>query len=270
LIIAELDRRAAAGRRQPRAVIAVHILGMPARLDELAAACARHGVVLIEDAAEALGARYTQGPFAGKSVGTIGRIGAYSFNGNKIITSGGGGMITTADPDLAKRARHLTTQARLPGAEYRHDEVGYNYRLTNIAAALGLAQLEQLDDFLACKRAIADRYDDAFVDLPGFSRPQRVAWGESSHWLYAITVDDQRAGINREALATILSERSIDSRPIWTPLHLQAPYNQASRLGGAVAERLFRGGLCLPSSSGLTVAEQDRVIAAVRASTKGL
>jgi dTDP-4-amino-4,6-dideoxygalactose transaminase len=270
LIVTELDRRAAAGRRQPRAVIAVHILGMPARLDELAEACARHGVTLIEDAAEALGAHYTQGPFAGKSVGTVGHIGAFSFNGNKIITAGGGGMVTTNDPALARRAKHLSTQARLPGAEYRHDEVGYNYRLTNIAAALGLAQLEQLDEFLACKRAIADRYDDAFVDLPGFSRPQRVAWGESSHWLYAVSIDETLTGINREALATTLSERGIDSRPIWTPLHLQAPYNQAPRLGGSVSERLFRGGLCFPSSVGLTVAEQDRVIAAVRTSTRGL
>ncbi len=260
LVAAELERRARAGLRQPKAVIAVHVLGQPARLDELAGVCQRHGVFLIEDAAEALGARYRAGRFEGKQVGTVGPVGCYSFNGNKIITAGGGGMLATDDEGLARRARHLSTQARLPQLEYHHDEVGYNYRLTNVAAALGLSQLEQLDAFLAAKRAIAARYDAAFSGAVGVAPPPRTPWADSSHWLYTVTVE---AGGGRQALHEALRGRGIDSRPLWTPLHLQRPYAGAPRLGGAVSERLFARALSLPCSVGLGEAEQAEVIAAV-------
>jgi dTDP-4-amino-4,6-dideoxygalactose transaminase len=265
LIIAELQRRAAIGLPQPRAIIAVHILGQPARLDDLAEACRRHGVVLIEDAAEALGARYRTGAFAGRAVGTVGTVGCFSFNGNKIITSGGGGMITCDDEVLARRARHLSTQARVPGAEYRHDDVGYNYRLTNLAAALGLAQLEMLDEFLQRKRDIAARYRKGFAGSAITVMPAASAdaWSVSSNWLNGIAVDSRVTGIDRHAVFEHLRARGIDSRPIWTPLHLQTPYLSAPRLGGQVAEKIFAEGLCLPSSVGLTAAAQDRVIAAV-------
>ncbi|MEO8501101.1 MAG: DegT/DnrJ/EryC1/StrS family aminotransferase, partial [Vicinamibacteria bacterium] len=167
LVSEELDRRARLGLRQPRAVEIVHLLGQPARIEELVESCERHGVTLIEDASEALGATYETGRFEGKQVGAIGRIGCFSFNGNKLLTSGGGGMITTDDPELARRAKHLTTQARLPGLEYRHDEVGYNYRLSNLAAALGLAQLEKCHDLLRRKRSNAAYYDEKLRDLDG-------------------------------------------------------------------------------------------------------
>jgi dTDP-4-amino-4,6-dideoxygalactose transaminase len=264
-VIEELERRARAGQRQPRAIIAVHILGQPAYMAPLVEACQRHGVMLIEDAAEALGASYTAGPLGGKQVGAVGTLGCFSFNGNKIITAGGGGMITTDDPALARRARHLTTQARLPGAEYRHDEVGYNYRLTNLAAALGLAQLEQLDDFLARKQALAARYAAAFADRPGFTPPTPVPGAQPSHWLNAVAIDPARAGMDRTEAAQRLAAHHVESRPVWTPLHLQTPYRDAPRLGGTVAEQIFAQGLCLPSSVGLSPAAQDRVLASLLA-----
>ena len=173
LVAAELDRRAAAGEPQPAAVEVVHVLGQPADLAPILDACARHGVPVVEDAAESLGAGWSAGPVAGRQTGAVGRVGAYSFNGNKIATTGGGGMVVTDDPDLAARARHLTTQAKVPDVGYLHDEVGYNYRLTNVAAALGLAQLERLDEFVDRKRAIAARYDEA-IRGTGLVAPPRV------------------------------------------------------------------------------------------------
>jgi dTDP-4-amino-4,6-dideoxygalactose transaminase len=263
-IVAELDRRAAQGLAMPKAVEVVHILGHPVDLAPIAAACEKHGIPIIEDAAEALGARYASGPFAGKHVGTIGKVGCYSFNGNKIITTGGGGMITTDDPVLAKRAKHLTMQARLPGAEYRHDEVGYNYRLTNLAAALGVAQLEQLPAFLAKKKAIADRYDSALGDLVGYGRPPRASWAVPSFWLYTCRLAPS-FGVDRSALMRHLDAAKIQARPIWTPLHLMPMYAESERLGGEVAERLFAECLSLPCSASLTEEAQGRVIDAVRA-----
>jgi dTDP-4-amino-4,6-dideoxygalactose transaminase len=263
LVADELDRRARRGQKQPRAVEAVHILGHPADLEPLVAACERHGVILIEDAAEALGARYESGRLAGRHVGTIGRIGCFSFNGNKIVTTGGGGMIVTDDEGLARRAKHLTTQARLPGAEYRHDEVGYNYRLTNLAAALGVAQLEQLPAFLDKKRAIADGYDDALRSRRGLVLPPRASWASSSHWLYTVGVEPDAFGCDRRVLSERLGARGIQSRPIWSPLHTMRVYEDAPRLGGGVAERLHARGLSLPCSVDLDTEQQARVIQAV-------
>jgi dTDP-4-amino-4,6-dideoxygalactose transaminase len=263
LVIEELDRRARTGLRQPKAVEVVHILGQPARIDELIEACRRHGVALVEDAAEALGARYTTGRFSERNVGTLGEIGCFSFNGNKMITCGGGGMITTNDEGLARRARHLTTQAKLPGVEYHHDEVGYNYRLTNIAGALGLAQLEQLPEFMRKKRAIASRYDAGLAHHPGITLPPRPSWSSPSFWLYTIGVDSETFGMNRSALLDRFLERGIQTRPIWTPLHLMSLYKSAPRLGGEVAEELFSRALSLPSSVDLTPQQQDQVIGVI-------
>jgi dTDP-4-amino-4,6-dideoxygalactose transaminase len=261
-IVAELDRRKREGLAMPKAVEVVHILGHPADLAPIAEACAKYGIFLIEDAAEALGARYRTGSLAGQHVGTIGQVGCYSFNGNKIITTGGGGMLTTDDPALAKRAKHLTTQARLPGAEYRHDEVGYNYRLTNVAAAMGVAQLEQLPAFLAKKKAIADRYDEALAKIDGLSAPPRAAFAEPSHWLYTCRVSPD-AGFTRQELMAYLDSVKIQARPVWTPLHFQPMYAECPRLGGEVAETLFAEGLSLPCSVSLTEDAQNRVIAAI-------
>jgi aminotransferase in exopolysaccharide biosynthesis len=263
LVVDELDRRAAAGRRQPKAVLAAHVVGLPAQLAPIVQACQRHGVLLIEDAAEALGASYEPSTLAGRQVGTVGLLGCFSFNGNKIITTGGGGMITTDDARLAERAKHLTTQAKLPGPEYLHDMVGYNYRLTNLAASLGLAQLERLDEFVARKRTIADRYDAALREVPGITVPPRPAWARPTVWLYSILIDPAVARVDRTQLARHLEAEGIQSRPVWAPLHLMPFYGECPRLGGATAERIFRTGLSLPCSTGLTNADQDRVIEAV-------
>jgi dTDP-4-amino-4,6-dideoxygalactose transaminase len=263
LVADELDRRAQARAPLPSAVEVVHVLGHPAQLEPIAAACARHGVPIIEDASEALGARWATGRFSGRHVGTVGTIGCYSFNGNKIITTGGGGMITTDDEALARRAKHLTTQARVPGPEYRHDEVGYNYRLTNLAAALGVAQLEQLDQFIARKREIAGRYDAAFADIPGIQCPPRHPGMASTVWLYSILVDAARFGCTRQQLFEQLGRAGIQSRPIWSPLHTMPMFQQSLRLGGNVADLLFSQGLSLPCSVSLSEADQSRVIDAV-------
>jgi len=269
LAAAELERRAAQGEPLPRVVELVHLLGHPAPVEALLSTCERLGIAVVEDASESLGARYRTGPYAGRHVGTLGRLGCFSFNGNKVITAGGGGMITTDDPELARRARHLTTQARLPGAEYRHDEVGYNYRLTNVAAAIGLAQLEQLERFLQRKRAIAATYREALAALPGITTAPDEPWAESSFWLYSVGVDAEMCGVDRTTLRERLLARGIDTRPIWSPLHTLAPYQESPRLGGAVAERLFAQGLSLPSSVGLSAAQQARVIAALQDACRG-
>lgn len=272
-VVSELDRRARAGAKMPRAVIAVHLLGHPARLEAIADACERHGVALIEDAAEALGARWVSGPLDGRHVGTASRIGCFSFNGNKIMTTGGGGMITTDDPKLAKRAKHLTQQARLPGPEYFHDEVGYNYRLTNLQAALGVAQLERLGEFVAAKQAIAHRYDRAWAELGltgergVITPPPRAAWAASSMWLYTVRIG-REFGVDRTELCAQLREQGIETRPIWTPLHKMPMYAAAPRLGGETAERLFAECLSLPCSVDLEPADQARVITAIAAARR--
>jgi dTDP-4-amino-4,6-dideoxygalactose transaminase len=263
LVSEELDRRAARGLRQPKAVLVAHVLGLPANLAPIRSACDRHGVLLIEDAAEALGAGYLAGPLAGRQVGTIGIVGCFSFNGNKIITTGGGGMIATADEALATRAKHLTTQARLPGPEYLHDEIGYNYRLTNLAAALGVAQLERLPAFIERKQQIAARYDAAFDGLPGLTVPPRPAWALPTLWLYSVLIDPATTGIDRKWMLDQLAAKGIQTRPVWAPAHVMPFYREAPRLGGAVGDRLFAQGLSLPCSTGLTDADQDRVIDAV-------
>jgi dTDP-4-amino-4,6-dideoxygalactose transaminase len=263
LVVEELDRRASRGARQPKAVLVAHVLGLPADIAPIKNACDRYGVSLLEDAAEALGAGYLAGPQAGRQVGTIGLVGCFSFNGNKIITTGGGGMIATDDPTVADRARHLTTQARLPGPEYLHDEIGYNYRLTNLAAALGLAQLERLSSFVERKLHIAGRYDAALGNLPGITVPPRPAWALPTLWLYSVLIDPAIAGVDRKVLLDQLAAAGIQTRPVWAPAHVMPFYRDAPRLGGAVGDRLFAQGLSLPCSTGLTDADQDRVIDAV-------
>jgi dTDP-4-amino-4,6-dideoxygalactose transaminase len=264
LVVAELERRAGAGERHPAAIEVVHLLGQPADMAPVLDAAARFGIPVVEDASEALGATYEgTGALAGRAVGAIGRLGAFSFNGNKLITTGGGGMVVTDDEALARRARHLSTQARLPGLAYDHDEVGYNYRLTNLAAALGLAQLEQLDELLAARRRIAARYDAAIATMPALRPAPRLEDTAASYWLYTAalaTPDEAR----RDALLRGLIERGIEARPIWRPIHATQRYAQAARLGGAVADGLFAAGFCLPSSSSLSAADQDRVIDALR------
>jgi dTDP-4-amino-4,6-dideoxygalactose transaminase len=244
--------RALADRGQPLppAIEVVHILGHPADLEPLCDLRVRYGIVLIEDAAEALGALVT----GGRSVGTVGDLGCFSFNGNKILTAGGGGMIVTNDPAHAARAKHLTTQAKLPGRAYLHDEIGYNYRLTNVAAAIGLAQLEQLDGFLERKRAIAQQYVTALRERAvEFQEPH--ADTVASHWLTSALVPDGQ----RDIVVGRLNDVGFGARPIWCPAHEQTPYLASPRLGGEVAEELGRRGLSLPSSVGLHDDQVDDV-----------
>lgn len=262
LVAAEIGRRAAAGLPMPKAIEVVHLLGHPAEIDPLVQVCDEYGIVLFEDAAEALGATYRGGTFDGRHVGTVGRIGCFSFNGNKVITTGGGGMLVTDDEGLALHAKHLTTQARVPGPSYDHDEIGYNYRLSNLSAALGVAQLEALPSFLARKRDHAGRYDEAFRHLPGIQLPPRARWADRSAWLYSIRVDDAAKAV---AVLSYLIGRGIGARPVWPPLHRMVPYEGSSLIGdGRQAEGIAATVISLPSSVGLGLVDQDRVIDAVR------
>ncbi len=275
LVVEELEHRARLGRSQPAAIEVVHLVGHPVDLERIMVAAERYGVPVVEDASEALGARYTAGAYEGRSVGTIGRLGCFSFNGNKIITTGGGGMVVTDDEALARRVRHLSTQARLPGLAYDHDEVGFNYRLSNLAAALGVAQLEELPSLLAARRRVAARYDAAIADVAGLRPPNRAPWADPSFWLYTATLDgsDRDAPSPpdrgqpdpgpRDRLLAHLAACGIEARPIWTPLHQTRLYADAPRLGGAAADAIFAASLCLPSSSSLRPDAQDRVIAAI-------
>jgi dTDP-4-amino-4,6-dideoxygalactose transaminase len=265
LLAEELRRRRRRGLRLPSVVEVVHVLGQPADVEALREVCEEHGTVLVEDAAEALGATWSAGPLAGRAVGTVGAVGAYSFNGNKIMTTGGGGMLVTDDEELATRARHLTTQARVPDRGYLHDEVGYNYRLTNVAAALGVAQLSRLDDLVAAKRRIAARYDAAFAGT-GLTVPPRCPGMDSTYWLYSVLVPGTTPGTTeRDDLLDALAAAGVQARALWRPLHDQPALAGAEVVGGAVGAEVFRRGVSLPCSAGLTGAQQDRVIAAVRA-----
>ncbi len=257
LVIDELRRRAAAGERQPAAVVVVHLLGQPARLEALLEACEEAGVPVVEDAAESLGAAWTAGPLASRQVGTVGRVGCFSFNGNKVITAGGGGMVVTDDEALATQVRHLSTQARLPGAFYRHDQVGYNYRLTNVAAAVGLAQLRRLGTYLTGRREVAARYDSELARLDGVELPPNVHWADRSAWLYTVLLPDP--GV-REQVRLDLDSAGVEARPIWPAIRSQVPYSSARVLGGAVATALADRGLSLPSSPHLSAAAQARVV----------
>lgn len=260
LVRDEFARRRRAGRPLPKALELVHVLGQPADAEAVLGVCAEYDVPVLEDAAESLGAGWSSGPLAGQATGAVGLIGCFSFNGNKIATAGGGGMIVTDDETLARRAKHLTTQAKVADIGYLHDEVGYNYRLTNLAAALGLAQVRRLGEFVDSKRDTAAVYDAALADLP-VTCPPRVPGHDATYWLYSILVADQR---ERDALLAHLSARGVGARALWRPLHLQPPFADSARLGGAVAESLFERGVSLPCSTTVTPDERQRVVDAVR------
>jgi dTDP-4-amino-4,6-dideoxygalactose transaminase len=254
LVEAELDRANAAGEPYV-ALVTVDLYGRCCDYEVLEPVATRHGIALIEDAAEALGAS-----FVGRAAGTFGDAGAFSFNGNKIITTSGGGMLVTEDGALADRARHLATQAREAAPHYEHAEVGFNYRLSNLLAALGRAQLGGLDDKVARRRRIEARYRDTLADLPGV----RFAPGpddrhDPNAWLTCLTVDPAESGIDRETVRRELRGAGIEARPIWKPMHLQPVFAGNRTVGGEVAGRLFADGLCLPSGSSLTDGEQDEI-----------
>jgi perosamine synthetase len=246
--------------RRIGAILPVHILGHPVAMEPLRALAQEYEILLIEDATESLGAKYKDHP-----VGHLGDIACFSFNGNKLITSGGGGMIATDNALWAQRAKHLTTQAKCDPVEYIHDAVGYNYRLPNVLAAVGCAQMEQLDSHIAAKRRIAANYAAALASLPGLIPMREAEWAFSVFWMYTVRVEAQTFGMDSRALLKQLHQAGIQTRPLWQPLHCSQPYRQCQAYHCETAERLYRDSLSLPCSVGLTEADQQTVIATLLA-----
>jgi pyridoxal phosphate-dependent aminotransferase EpsN len=262
LLREELQQRARIGKL-PKAVIAVDLYGQCADYTPIIDACARYDVPLIEDAAEALGAFYR-----GKPAGRFGKCAAFSFNGNKIITTSGGGMLVSEDADFIRQARFLATQARDPAPHYQHSSIGYNYRLSNVLAAIGRGQLRVLGDRVAARRRIGERYRAALADLPGLTFMPQADFGTSNGWLTCVTIDPDEFGASRHDVMAALDAANIESRPVWKPLHAQPVFASCSRRGGAVAEHLFERGLCLPSGSAMSDEDLDRVIGIIRTTSR--
>ncbi len=258
-ILADALRVRSKAGKTPKALILAHLYGQSADLDAIGQLCEQHGVVLIEDAAEALGATYHNKP-----VGNRGLAGIYSFNGNKIITTSGGGMLVTKSETLAKQARFLATQARDPAPHYEHSQMGYNYRLSNVLAAIGRGQLRHLADKVARRRANFDFYQKTLGGLPGVVFMPEASWGRANRWLTCLTIDPTRSGTDREKVRLALEKENIEARPVWKPMHLQPLYAKAVCFGGAVAQEFFEHGLCLPSGSNLTESDRARVAAVVK------
>jgi perosamine synthetase len=245
--------------RRVRGVLPVDILGHPADLDLIVEIAHRHDLVVVEDATESLGARYKDSP-----VGNRADVACLSFNGNKIITTGGGGMLLTNRAEWAERARHLSTQAKSDPVEYAHDDVGYNYRLTNVLAAIGVAQLEQLDERVAARRRVADGYSTALAAQPGVAVPTEAPWAFSTYWLYTVRIDAEAYGVDSRALLRRLGAVGIQARPLWEPLHRSAVHRESYAAPAPVAEAWYREAVSLPSSASLTAEQQRRVIDSIR------
>ncbi len=253
LLAQALEDRAKSGDI-PKAVIAVHLYGQSADLDPIIEACQRHGVILIEDAAESLGAKYKS-----RATGTIAGLGTFSFNGNKIITTSGGGMLVSKDEKLVEAARFLATQARDPAPHYQHSRIGYNYRLSNVLAAIGRGQLHVLEQRVAEKRQIFDFYLEALGKLPGIDFMPEADYGRSNRWLTCLTIDPDLFGADREEVRLALEKENIESRPVWKPMHMQPVFAAAEVFGGSVCERIFERGLCLPSGTALKSSDLERI-----------
>ncbi|WP_140321995.1 DegT/DnrJ/EryC1/StrS family aminotransferase [Oceanobacillus rekensis] len=243
----------------PKAVILVNLYGQAAKMDELMSICDSYGVPIIEDAAESLGSTYK-----GKKSGTFGKYGVYSFNGNKIITTSGGGALVSDDEEALKKATFLATQARDKAVHYQHSEVGYNYRMSNIVAGIGRGQMEVLDERVAQKRAVFERYYEAFGNLDGIEFQPELEETMSNRWLTVLTIDPELTGVSRHEIIKRLNEDNIEARPVWKPMHLQPLFEDVKYYpheeGNSVSDYLFEYGLCLPSGSNMSVEEQERVI----------
>jgi dTDP-4-amino-4,6-dideoxygalactose transaminase len=259
----ELEAAAKRGK-PPKAVIVVDLYGQCADYDPVLEVCARYEVPVVEDAAEALGASYR-----GKPAGAFGRMAVFSFNGNKIITTSGGGMLVSEDAALVERAKYLSTQARDPAPHYQHSEIGHNYRMSNLLAAVGRGQLLVLRDRVSRKRDILHFYQRAIGDLPGVSFMPIAGYGEPNYWLTCIQIDPARFCATREDIRLALEKENIESRPLWKPMHLQPVFKDCRVRGGSVSEGIFRDGLCLPSGTALTVVELERVAGIIRAVCRG-
>jgi dTDP-4-amino-4,6-dideoxygalactose transaminase len=238
-----------------KAVIVVHLYGQAADLDPINEICKRHKIVLIEDAAESLGATYK-----GKHTGTFGAMGIFSFNGNKIVTTSGGGMLVSDDGSIVEKARFLATQARDPFPHYEHSHVGYNYRLSNICAAIGRAQLDMLNNKTDLKRRIFDYYHRELSPMPGISFMPEASYGKSNRWLTCITVDQRLFGTTGEKIRLALERENIESRPLWKPMHLQPVFKHYPAFITGVSQDLFEKGLCLPSGTQLSDEDLERIV----------
>ncbi|MCL1467431.1 DegT/DnrJ/EryC1/StrS family aminotransferase [Argonema galeatum] len=252
-----LEKRAKIGKL-PKAVLIVHLYGQSADIDPILAACSEYEVPLVEDAAESLGATYK-----GKSPGIFGKVGIFSFNGNKIITTSGGGMLVSDDENIVKRARFLATQARDNAPHYQHSVVGYNYRLSNVLAGIGRGQLRVLEDRVNARRHNFETYQQAIGKLPGIEFMPEASFGRATRWLTCLTIDPAAFGADREQVRLELGKQLIEARPVWKPLHLQPVFAECESIGGAISEELFDRGLCLPSGSNLMPEELQRVIDAI-------
>jgi aminotransferase in exopolysaccharide biosynthesis len=251
--------------RRIAAVVPVHVFGNAVRMERLVARCNAAGIPIVEDATESLGTRYTYGAFAGRHTGTIGLSGCFSFNGNKIITCGGGGMIVTDEDDLADRAKYLTTQAKDDEVRFVHGDVGYNYRLTNLQAALGVSQLELLPEFLGAKRRHYEAYREGLANAPGLHVAQVPDYAENNCWMIPLQIDPRLQGRDRDALMADLSKRGIQTRPLWQLNHLQTPYQGCEAWDIARAPKLLASTINLPCSVGLTPEQLRTVVEAIRA-----
>lgn len=250
--------------RRVTAIIPVHILGHAVNLDPIVEMARKYGLTVIEDATEGLGATYR-----GRPLGSVGDLGCFSFNGNKIISTGGGGMLVTSNEEWARKAKYLTTQAKDDPTEYVHSEVGYNYRLTNLLAAMGCAQLEQLEAFVAAKQRIASRYARGLQGLPGISLMREASWASSSWWLYTVLVDRAVFGRDARQLMRSLDAKKIQTRPLWQPIHLSGAHRTRTAAKLPVAEKLYQQALSFPCSAGLGEKEQSRVIEEIRTIAAG-
>ncbi|KRE75875.1 DegT/DnrJ/EryC1/StrS family aminotransferase [Paenibacillus sp. Soil750] len=256
---------AALNGKLPKAIIVVNLYGQSAKMDEIVALCKLFHVPIIEDAAESLGSTYK-----GRASGSFGKFGVYSFNGNKIISTSGGGMLVSNDVDGLNKARFLATQARDYALHYQHSQMGYNYRMSNILAGVGRAQLAVLEERVIARRVVFERYYHALAHLPGIQFMPELPNTRSNRWLTALTVDAKEAGVSVETLIELLAVENIEARLVWKPLHMQPlfegiayyPHSDSDN----VSERLFQSGLCLPSGSSMTEEEQDRVITCIQKS----
>jgi len=245
--------------RNPKAALVVDLYGQCADYGSILALCARYGIPVIEDAAEALGAT-----FGDKAAGSFGRMGVFSFNGNKIITTSGGGMLVSDESSFIQSARHLATQARDPAPHYQHSKIGYNYRLSNILAAIGRGQLARLDQKIEKRKQINDFYRRELQRLPGFEFLPVAPWGKPNYWLTVIFIDPKASAADREQVRLALEAENIEARPVWKPMHLQPVFAGNRIRGGSVGAEFFQRGLCLPSGSQLTDRQLERIVKIIK------
>jgi len=253
-----IEDRIAKGKK-PKAIVAVHLYGTPYKSKEIMAVAKKYNIPVLEDAAEGLGSTYK-----GVKCGTLGDLAILSFNGNKIITTSGGGALVTHDLKLKQKAIFYSTQARDDAPHYQHSHIGYNYRMSNIVAGIGRGQMLVLDDRVAARRKNYDFYVKELGDLPGFQFVSEPEGFFSNRWLSTVLIDEEKAGINTTQLREALEKENIETRPLWKPMHLQPIFENTPYYGGTVAEELFNTGLCLPSGSNLTQEDLERVVNAIK------